>query len=622
MDENWIDDAVSEVDRQGPRPGFEAELRTTLSDAWNGRPPAGRPAVDLRRGPRARPPRWWAFTAAAAIIMMVIAGVIVSTRPQPDTVVSPPPTNPPTPAPTTAPPSTTAADGGANGDLIASLVDRTWLITEADDVPRTYVASFTIDTDGEVTGFDGCNLYSRPMTFTADGLAAGPDGEGQMTAALCDDPYETGWTAAPGVYSVDGDTLTITTPDGPRLDAVDLASLPTLRDAPQLVGTWMTAETVPVTFTEPLDGSGSITGPCGAFGTWTFDDQLRTVIDQEAYAACVPNPQLGWVFDDLVEGSPTIRILADGSLVFGRDQFGRLLPTEQSPAPPTAGVDLSVPFRTDVPVRVVPLTTIPWGQDRGEITLSNGEFTIPVALFPDTVLVLEDLLDTGRLSGRALRVDRSTGVLIDEVRLDGVTGLPFWTSGSPDGTLYLATSAGEIPDVTVAALREMTPGVFSVVEQARPDALGDSEFRLTARGVEFGGEVMIASDAASSWPAVEIALDTSAEVPPWTTRWVVTRAASGTEQQWTVNVQFDSEFPPLFGQPTAEPVGTGVIISTFTSGSVGSSPVVSYLGGPGERGGSWDLGGWQLADQDPDAALLVRAGTDGLQLGFLDTSAS
>lgn len=36
MDEQWINDAVAEVDRAGMRPGFEAELRSTLDAAWDG----------------------------------------------------------------------------------------------------------------------------------------------------------------------------------------------------------------------------------------------------------------------------------------------------------------------------------------------------------------------------------------------------------------------------------------------------------------------------------------------------------------------------------------------------------------------------------------------------------
>lgn len=618
MQEQWIVDAIADVDRSGPRPGFEADLRTTLSDAWNGVEPAVRPTSGDEGGRDGAGRRWWSYAAAAALITLVIAGVVVSTNTEPDTLKSPPST-----ADAVTPDATPNTTSEPNDDLIASLADRTWLITAADDVPRSYVASFAVGTDGMVTGFDGCNFYSMPMTFIGGGLASVPDGEAESTAADCNDGYGAGWVAEPGDYVVDGDTLMISTADGRRLDAIDRASLPRLADPQQLVGTWITAETVPVTFTEPLDGPGSINGPCGgAFGTWTFDDQLRTVIDQEAYAACVPNPQLGWVFDDLVGGSPTIRILPDGSLVFGRDQFGRLFPAEQSAAPQTVGVDLTIPFRTDSAVSVVPLTTIAWGQDNGQLSASNDYFTIPVALFPDTVLVLEDVPDTGRLSGRALRLDRSTGGLIDEVRIEGVTGLAFWTSGSPDGTLYLATSAGEIPDVTIAALRELTPGVFSVVEQARPDALGDGTFRFTPRGVEFGYEVMIASDAAASWPVVDVELDTSAAVPPWTTRWVVTRADAGTQQRWTMNVQYDSEYPPFFDDPTAEPVGAGVVISTLTSGGAGASPTLAYLGGPGERSGSWDLGDWQLADQDPDGALLVRVGADGLQFGFLDASAS
>ena len=39
MDDQWINEAVADVDREGPRPGFEADLRSTLSAAWNGERP-------------------------------------------------------------------------------------------------------------------------------------------------------------------------------------------------------------------------------------------------------------------------------------------------------------------------------------------------------------------------------------------------------------------------------------------------------------------------------------------------------------------------------------------------------------------------------------------------------
>jgi len=627
MDEQWINDAVAEVDRAGMRPGFEAELRSALGTAWDGEHRAGVPTSgDPTRG-GATSRRWWAITSAAAIIALVIgAAVVVSTRSEPDTLVSPP-TVSPTTAATTAATTADTIDEQPDEELIASLVDRTWLITEVDGVPRNYVASFTIDADGTVTGFDGCNNYSMPVTFTAEGLAPRPGGDWIMNTAHCNDPYDTGWTVEPGVHRIDGDTLTIVTDDGRRFDAVDRASLPPLDDPQQLAGTWTTAEGVEVTFTEPLDGSdvGSISLPCGEFGTWTVVGRLRTTVDQAAYAECVPfgEPSLGWVFDSLIRESPTIRVLPDGSLVFGTSQFGRLLPTDNPSTTPdiNVDVDLTIPVRSNAPVPVTPLTTIPWGRDAGEIAPLNGEFTIPVALFSDTVLVLENLLDSTQLSGRAFRLDRSTGGLLDPVRIEGVSDPVFWSSGSPDGTLYLATGAGEDPIVVVSALRETTPGVFTVVDEASRDGLGDSEFRLTARGVELGGDVMIASDAAAGWPTVDAKQGTSTPTPPMTWRWIVTRYAEGpTQQDWTVDAQLDSQFPPGLGAPLAEPLGGGALFSVVTSNAPGASPALAYLAAPGERdaGGSWDLGGWQLADHDPDAALLVRVGVDGLELGFLD----
>ena len=326
----------------------------------------------------------------------------------------------------------------------------------------------------------------------------------------------------------------------------------------------------------------------------------------------------GWVYDDLVSESPTIRVLPDGSLVFGTSQFGRLLPTETTAPPATLDVDLTIPVQAEAPVRVIPLATIPWGQGDGEINLLNDEVPIPVALFPGSILVLEALPDSAELSGRGFLLDRS-GELVGPVRIDGVNDPIFWSSGSPDGTLYLATGAGENPQVVLSALRQTAPGVFSVVDRATREALGDSEFRLTGRGVELGGEVMIASDAAASRPTVDAKQGTGTPTPPWTSRWTVTREAETPSQVgWTVDVRLDSDFPPGFDVPFAEPLGDGALFSTPTSGAPGSSAPLAYLGGSGELSGVFDLGAWQLADHDPTAALLVRAGADGLEIGFLD----
>lgn len=621
MDQQWLEDAIAEVDRQGPRPGFEAELRSTLNEAWTARPAERSTRDRPREGPRRA---GWMAASAAALVALAVGAVLVTTQSEPDMLVSPQPRADATsdaPADST---SDTTADPPIVGD-VAALVDRTWLITQVDGVARDYAAAFSVDANGMVEGFDGCNFYSTPMSFTVDGLGVAPGGEGSMTLQDCNDPYDTGWVAEPGAYTVDGDTLTIRTADGRRFDAVDNASLPTLDDAGQLLGTWATAEGLEVTFMEPLGGVGVIALACIEFGSWTFQGDLRTVIDDAAYGSCVAagEPGLGWVLSDLASGFPTVRILPDGSLIFGRNTFGRLFPTDTTPSAAGESADLTVPVRVDAPVETVALATIRWGTGDGQLPVPTTDFGNLVALFPDSVLVLEDLPQAAGPTGRAIRLDRVTGALVDEVRIDEVTGPPFWASGSPDGTLYLATGVGDVPGITVSALRETTPGMFTVVEQTTRDALGDSEFRLTGRGLELGGDVLFASNAAATWPRVTVEVGTGQPAQPLGSRWIVSWETPQTAAQtWTVDVNVDQRNPPGFDVPFAEPFGNGVLFSTATSTGSATSPSLSYLAGPGELSGSWDLGAWQLGGQDPDAALFVRLGSDGLELGWLDVSVS
>jgi len=264
----------------------------------------------------------------AVVASTVIALASVNSN-EPDTALSPAPTSlPPTSAPTVAPTTTASAV-----DVATTLIDRTWLISEVNGEPRTYVASFTIDGDGVLSGHDGCNFYSNKWDVDVDQLTL-RNGGTETTAALCTQPYANGWMVMPGTLTIDGSALTLTTDDGDFYSAVDLASLETVDSAERLLGTWETAEGLRISFEE----DGAISMLCGTVGSWSLDG-MTTDIDQNALAACLgpDGPSLQWTLDSLIDQQPVIHVLPDSSLVFGTRQFGRLFSAGPSGVEP-AGV--------------------------------------------------------------------------------------------------------------------------------------------------------------------------------------------------------------------------------------------------------------------------------------------
>ena len=252
-----------------------------------------------------------------------------------------PSTSDPTNAGTAAP--ATNQSSQAPPELVA-LLGRTWVITTVDGHPRAFAGYFEMSS-GKATGHDGCNFVVQ--TFQIEGISGGETSlrilEGESTAAPCAPPYETGWSAPSGRYRVEGDSLTITADDLTTFEAVDLDSLPMVATAAEIIGRWSVPDGPGVEFAT----DGTIRLPCATIGSWTFVGALHTEIDQAAAAAGCTNGELrslGWTYDALLSGSPTIRRLPDGSRLIGSSQLGHIVPPATSPLQPGTDGELVRPF--------------------------------------------------------------------------------------------------------------------------------------------------------------------------------------------------------------------------------------------------------------------------------------
>jgi hypothetical protein len=108
------------------------------------------------------------------------------------------------------------------------------------------------------------------------------------------------------------------------LEAVDADSLTTVRSPDEFAGPWSAPDGTSIEFA----ADGTIRLPCATIGTWVLADALRTEIDQTAASTgCTTNElrSLSWTLDDLMSGAPTVRLLPDGSLLFGSSQLGHLV---------------------------------------------------------------------------------------------------------------------------------------------------------------------------------------------------------------------------------------------------------------------------------------------------------
>jgi hypothetical protein len=309
----------------------------------------------IEASPRGSRPSARRLVAAAVLLLLIAAAVTALVRrdgePRTATVV-------PAPTDTTVEatsivddtlPATTGAASQAPEQLVA-LLGRTWVIAEVNDQPRSFAAYFEMES-GKLVGHDGCNFYDETFQLedTANGEMSLTLTFNGSTAAACAPPYVTGWTAPTGHYRVDGNSLVITADDGSMYEAVDLESLPAVTTSDEIIGQWSVPDGIGIDFAD----DGTIRLPCATIGTWTFDDTMHTTIDQTAAITNCTTPDLrsvGWTYDALLSGAPTVRRLVDGSLLFGSGgsgstQLGHIVPATNAAVEPTASNgDLLRPF--------------------------------------------------------------------------------------------------------------------------------------------------------------------------------------------------------------------------------------------------------------------------------------
>lgn len=199
MPDTWIDEHTG--NETVARPGFKAALRAEFEEALA--------APEVRRIP------WkvigWASAAAALIALVTV--VVVSTNDTDRRVV---------PAESSPPSTDSGTPTTSDGSLRDQLVDVQWTVVTVDgvDVTAEPPPSFTLQHDGGLVGFDGCNQYgfdlSQPGGWTLIGDTLGLDQQMGSTAAACPDGLTPEIPIADGTQlALDASgRLTLTSPSG------------------------------------------------------------------------------------------------------------------------------------------------------------------------------------------------------------------------------------------------------------------------------------------------------------------------------------------------------------------------------------------------------------------------
>lgn len=210
MPETWIDEHTG--NETVARPGYHAELRAELA-----REVAVREA---RRTP------WKVVGWSVATAAVIVSVAVVVSRDDHDRV------GPADSVPiSTDLVPTTALDGSP---LREGLVDVEWTLVAVDGVEVTAepAPSFTLQQDGRIAGFDGCNQYgfdlSRSSGWTLTGDTLGLDEEMVSTAMGCPDGLSPVIPIADGTQlALDASgRLTLTSPSGRVYVARDKSDTP------------------------------------------------------------------------------------------------------------------------------------------------------------------------------------------------------------------------------------------------------------------------------------------------------------------------------------------------------------------------------------------------------------
>lgn len=219
MPDTWIDEHTG--DEIFARPGFRDELRAELAREVA--------TSDSRRTP------WkiigWSVAAAAVVVLVAV----VVTKDDPDRVG---PADS-VPSSTDLAPQTTDTGSALRGGL----VDVQWTVVTVDGVAVTAEPppSFTLQHDGRLVGFDGCNQYGFDLSeaggWTLTGDTLGLNQQLVSTAMACPDgptpviPVADGTQVALNAPSL----LTLTSPSGRIYIARDKGDTTLPKESPRFV---------------------------------------------------------------------------------------------------------------------------------------------------------------------------------------------------------------------------------------------------------------------------------------------------------------------------------------------------------------------------------------------------
>jgi hypothetical protein len=273
--------------------------------------------------------------------------------------------------------------------------------------------------------------------------------------------------------------------------------------------------------------------------------------------------------------------------------------------------DLVVPRTTGNNLEPSVLTTIPIGSGEGELVLQNGEFTIPIAVFPTSLLVLEDVPFSG-FTGRVLQFDRN-GRWQHDLGIDGIAGsTPLWVKGAPNGTLFVAaiieSAAGT--HVRVSAHR-LDGDTFRVLDTVDLPGLETTEFAITPDGLVADGNTIISIDTGVVAGETTVAVDT---IDASSGRITVTRSDGAVGRRWVIDIELDDVHPPSNVSTQAGRFGSGVWYLGVTSDDPEAETTFLALLDPDGTNEWYRLGPWSLAAADENQLIFTKVTTDGLTI--------
>lgn len=544
MRDTWIDEHTG--DELSARPDFRAELRGQLAEEF---------AAPARLADRRRTP-WraigWASVAAAAVVTTI---VVVGN--DDDKKVGPGVT-----ATSTTTDSSTAAPSTSEDPQViagANLVDTTWVILTRDgsDIRPELLATFRLNGDGSLVGFDGCNTYGADGSMLA-GDTVTPTVDFGSTTVLCDPMYPpftpfVGGQPTTLAFGADRNHLTLT---GDNVyEAVRLDETTEVENS-EVLGKWLaTQRTSSLTITE----DGLTLTPFN--GTALDDPTTLYLVDGQLFLV----------------SAGTVRVFE--TLETGADEADLFIPAEGGPS---------------LAPEIVATLDVPAGSDYSR-----------VAILPDRFVIAE--VRDNRFTGTIISFDRQ-GLRLPDTTLDAVppdgAGIVL---GGLDGTLYVETFP-EVENTQTTKAYVLDGTVWRSVDSYFVEENNDASYQVTGDGLMLGSTLAIPAQT-----PVEDGVTAGYQPLEFGVAGfdIVRTPANGVETSWRVVEDFENYGLP----PLVYPFGDGAIFVGNQSGN-GAEPYLAVLKATGTNE-FFRLDAWQFAAADYDTALFSQFVDDQLQLGVL-----